>query len=94
MFFWIATFIADGATVAPNCRKKSLAKGVSTFFINGKPNLNNVPRSPPFWYITYSVVPFNKIPLFSKDLITFIISIVSLFVSVIPEPSLLVKILY
>ena len=29
---------------------------------------------------------FNKIPLFSTDLITFIISFISLFVGVIPEP--------
>ena len=35
---------------------------------------------------TNMVVPFNKIPLFSKGLISFTISFVSLFASVIPEP--------
>ena len=32
------------------------------------------------------VVPFNKNPLFSKDLIAFIISFISIFVRVVPEP--------
>ena len=36
----------------------------------------------------FPVVPFNKIPLFSKDFTTFIISIFSLFVRVIAEPLL------
>ena len=34
------------------------------------------------------VVPFNKMFLFSKDLITFIISFISLFDRVIPEPEI------
>ena len=38
--------------------------------------------NPPFRLVIFLVAPFNKIPLFSKDLITFIIS---LFVRVIPE---------
>ena len=33
----------------------------------------------------FLVVPFNEISLFSKDLITFIISFISLFIRVIPE---------
>ena len=40
----------------------------------------------PFWLVIFLVVPFNEISLFSKDLITFIISFISLFVRVIPEP--------
>ena len=53
---------------------------------------NNVPdvlikfKKPPFWLVIFLVVHFNKIPLFSKDLITFIISFTSLFVRVIPKP--------
>ena len=42
--------------------------------------------SPPFWLLIFLVVPFNKIPVFSKELVTFIISFASMFVSVIPEP--------
>ena len=34
------------------------------------------------------VVPFDKMFLFSKDLITFIISFISLFGRVIPEPEI------
>ena len=41
---------------------------------------------PPSWPVIFLVVSFNKIPVFSKDLITFIISSISLFVGVIPEP--------
>ena len=36
--------------------------------------------------VVFVVVPFNKISLFSKDLITFIISFISLFFSIILEP--------
>ena len=48
---------------------------------------NNVPdvlikfKKPPFWLVIFLVVHFNKIPLFSKDLIAF----TSLFVRVIPK---------
>ena len=35
------------------------------------------------------LIKFNKIPLFSKDLITFIISFISLFIKVIPAPKTL-----
>ena len=34
----------------------------------------------------WRVVPFNNNPLFSKDLIAFIISFISIFVRVVPEP--------
>ena len=50
-----------------------LANGVSTFFTNGKPtNINGLRtfRNPPFLLPIFLVVLFNKIPLFSKDLIT------------------------
>ena len=62
---------------------------MSTFFIYGKPTDTNglkKLRNPPFWVVIFLVVPFNKIPLFCKDLITLVISFISLFVSVIPEP--------
>ena len=38
-----------------------------------------------FWTSNFWVVSFSKIPLFSNDLFTFIISFISLFVRVIPE---------
>ena len=43
-------------------------------------------RNCPSWLIIFLVLPFNKTPLFSKRLITFIISFILLFVRVIPEP--------
>ena len=69
------------------------AEGVSTLFINGKPAIINDViklRNPPFWVVILLAVPFNKIPLCSKDLIIFI-SFASLFVSVYHEPSLVVN---
>ena len=70
--------------------------GVSAIFINGKPAIINGLRkfkNPPSWQVIFVVVSFIKIPLFSKDLITFIIYFISLFVRVIPEPLLNVKFL-
>ena len=70
-------------------KKTLLANGVSTFFINDKLAVINGLRkfkNPPSWLVIFLVVSFNKIPLFSKDLITFIISFISLLVRVIPEP--------
>ena len=58
------------------------------FFINGKPALMNVLRNLPFLFITFSLVSFSKISLFSKYLITSIISFISLFGSDITEASL------
>ena len=60
-------------------------------FINGKPAVVNSLRkfkNPPSGLAIFLVVPFNKTDLFSKDLITFITSFISLFVKVIPEPLL------
>ena len=45
-------------------------------------------RNPPFCRIIFLLVPFNKIPLFSTNLIHLAISFMSLFVSIIPEPIL------
>ena len=64
---------------------------MSTFFFNGKPTFTNgvrkLPRNPPSWLSIFSIVPFHKIPLFSRDLITSISYSVSLFDRVIPEPN-------
>ena len=38
------------------------------------------------WLLIFLEVPFNKIPLFWKDQVIFMISFISLFVSVIPIP--------
>ena len=68
-----------------------LTNGVSTLFANGKPAVINGQRklkNPPSWLVIFVVVPFNKIPLFSKDLINVITSFISLFVRVIPGPVL------
>ena len=58
---------------------------MSTFFINGKPPIINEQQILPFDY-SLLIVHFNKIPIFSGDLINFIISFISLFVSVITKP--------
>ena len=66
-----------------------LANGVSTFFTNGKPtNINGLRtfRNPPFLLPIFLVVLFNKIPLFSKDLITSVMSFISFFATVSSEP--------
>ena len=62
---------------------------MSAFFINGKPAVINdlrKLRNPPSRLVIFVVVPFNKIPLFSTKLITFIISFIPLFVRCITEP--------
>ena len=61
---------------------------VSTRLINGKPAVINGLRNfqnHPSRHVILVVVPLNKINLFSKDLITFIISFISLFVRVVTE---------
>ena len=47
MLLWIAASIADVAAVNPNDIKILLAKGLSTFFIKGKPVFRNGPRNLP-----------------------------------------------
>ena len=43
---------------------------------------------PPFRLIIFSVVPFNTIPPLSKNLIIFVVSFISFFVSAIPKSSI------
>ena len=43
-------------------------------------------KYPPCRMAIFLAVPFNKISQFSKSLITFILSFISLFIRVIPEP--------
>ena len=71
--------VADTAVVNPNGISMLLVNVVSTFFINGQ-TADKIQKS------SLEIVSFNKTPLFSKDLITFRISFISLFVRVIPEP--------
>ena len=75
--------VVSVAEAVTNSTKMLLANGVRTFFIavklaviNGQRKL----RNPPFLLMILLVVSFKKIPLFSKDLITFVISFISLFV--------------
>ena len=51
-------------------------------------------RNPLSWLAIFLAVLYNKTALFSKDLITFIISVISLFVRVIPEALLNANFLY
>ena len=73
IFFCIAESVVEAAAVNPNGIKTILAIGVSTFFIN----VSN-----------FSCSSFQKISLYFNDLSTFVMSFISLFVSVIPEPNL------
>ena len=62
---------------------------MSALFINSKLDVLNglgKLRNSPYLLVIFVVVPFIKIPLFSKGLIIFIIFFISLFVRVIPEP--------
>ena len=89
IFFGITASVGDVASVNPNSTKMLLANGVSTFFINDKPTeINGVKnfRNPPSWLVIFLVLPFYNIPPFPKDLITFIISFISLFLSIKAEP--------
>ena len=71
IFFWTATSAAYTAAITPNGSKTFLAGGGSTFFINDKQNqilwMNHVIFF--FWFITFSVVPFDQITLLSIDLL-------------------------
>ena len=69
LFFKVAATVADAAAVNPNGTKILLDDGVGTIFINGKPAVINglrKLRKVPSWLVTFLVVSFNKIPLFSK----------------------------
>ena len=76
---------ADIPSDNPNGIKTLLARDVSTFFINGN-QLSLMVKNPPSWLVIFLVVPFNKIPLFSKDLITFIIYFLSSFLELFLIP--------
>ena len=87
-FFWIDASVPYTAAVNPNGTKTHLTNSVSTFFINGKAtDINGLRKlkNPPFWWLFFLVVSFNKIPLFSKDLAAFKISFNSLFLRDISE---------
>ena len=78
---WVSAFAADATAVNHNRIKMRLANSVSTFFINGKPTdihgqrkLRNSPS-----LIIFLEDFFNKNPVFSKELITFTVSFISLF---------------
>ena len=76
-----AASVAGTTAVNQKGTKMLLANGVSAIFINGKPTgINGLRklRNPPSWLVIFLAVPFNNIPLFSKDLIVFI-SFMSLF---------------
>ena len=75
-FFWIASSVDEAAPGNPNGAKTILANIVSIFFTDGKQtgiNALRKLRNLPSWLVIFLVVPFKKIPLFSKDLITFLI---------------------
>ena len=69
--------VAGAFAVNLNGNNTLLANGASAIFINGKHAVINdlkKMKKALFWLILLLVVPFNKIPLFYKYLITFIIS--------------------
>ena len=73
---WIAASGANAAAVYPNGTKTLLANEVSAFFINIKAVLVN------------GILKLKKteMSLFFKDLIIFVLSLISLFVTVIYDP--------
>ena len=89
-FLLIAASSDNAAAVNLRSTRTLFANGVSIFFVNGKATLVNRARKlciPPSWLLIFLVIPLNNMFLFSKDLLTFAMSFVSLFVSVIPEPA-------
>ena len=85
----MAASVDDAGAVCPNGIKTILANDVSTFFINGKEVIINGPRkleNHPSWLLIFLVFLFNKISLISMELMTFMKSFISLFVSVSPKP--------
>ena len=69
MFFWISASVANKAAVSPNGIKPFLANDASIFFINGKENFINGPRSllsfdlqsfQPFISMKNQIVNFNN----------------------------------
>ena len=87
MFFWIAASAAYIHADNPNGHK-TFTMVTSTKLINAKPAVINglkKLRNLPGWHKFFLVVPFDRFPLFSKDLITFMIFFVSISVRDIPE---------
>ena len=80
MSLWIAASAAYIPDDKPNGIKTLLVNGVSILLINYKPTINDGIRkfkNRPYWLAIFLVVPFDKISLFSRDLITFILSFIS-----------------
>ena len=69
IFFSITASVAESAVVNPEGTQTLLANGMNTFFNNGKPTgINGLRklRNLPSWLVIFLVVPFKKVPLFSK----------------------------
>ena len=82
----MAASAAEIPTDNRNEVKTFSANGVIKLFINGTLAVVNglkKLRYPAFWVVIFVAVPFNKITLFSTDLIIFLIFFISLFVRVI-----------
>ena len=70
IFFSITASVAESAVVNPEGTQTLLANGMNTFFNNGKPTgINGLRklRNLPSWLVIFLVVPFKKVPLFSKS---------------------------
>ena len=70
IFFSITASVAESAVVNPEGTQTLLANGMNTFFNNGKPTgINGLRklRNLPSWLVIFLVVPFKKVPLFSKN---------------------------
>ena len=69
IFFSITAAVAESAVVNPEGTQTLLANGMNTFFNNSKPTgINGLRklRNLPSWLVIFLVVPFKKVPLFSK----------------------------
>ena len=69
ILFSITASVAESAVVNPEGTQTLLANGMNTFFNNGKPTgINGLRklRNLPSWLVIFLVVPFKKVPLFSK----------------------------
>ena len=81
----MAASVAETAAVNPEVTKTLLADSLNTFLINGKTtDINSLRklRNSLFWLVIFLIVSYNKIPPFSKELITSIIYFILLSVSV------------
>ena len=81
----MALSVSETAAVNPKVTKTLLANSLNTFLINSKAtDINSLRklRKCPFWLVIFLIVSYNKISLFSKELITCIIYFILLSVSV------------